>query len=244
MDRAINPVIETIDITKTYGEDIVTWALRGVSFRVEQSEFIAIVGASGSGKSTLLNMIGALDQPTSGKVLIDGIDTTDLDENGLAAIRGNTLGFIFQFHYLLNEFNVLENAMMPLELRRGGATKDDICWVKDLLCKVGLGDKMKNRPGQLSGGQQQRAAIVRAQANRPKLILADEPTGNLDTQNGELVFDMLREINSEFGIAFVLVTHDDKLAEEAERIVAVEDGQIEADYRVDAVERELQIVAS
>jgi len=242
VDSIISPIIETIDITKTYGEDIVTWALRGVNFRVEQGEFVAIVGASGSGKSTLLNMIGALDQPTSGHVLIDGKNTSELNENGLAALRGDTIGFIFQFHYLLNEFSVLENALMPADLRKGGPRKDDVVWVKELLCKVGLQDKMKSRPGQLSGGQQQRAAIVRALANRPKLILADEPTGNLDSENGALVFEMLREINSEYGIAFVLVTHDDRLAEEAERIVAVEDGQIVADYRVDEVERQLKVV--
>ena len=232
------PILQTVDIKKTYGEDVITWALRGVNLTVEQGEFAAIVGASGSGKSTLLNMIGALDKPTSGYVLIDGTNTSELSEAGLAALRGDTIGFIFQFHYLLNEFSVLENALMPLDLRKGGAGREEIEWVKELLCKVGLKDRMKNRPAQLSGGQQQRAAIVRALANRPKLILADEPPGNLDSENGALVFDMLREINSEYGIAFVLVTHDDRLAEEAERIISVGDGQIVADFKVDDVERE------
>ncbi|MCE5314449.1 MAG: ABC transporter ATP-binding protein [Armatimonadota bacterium] len=236
------PVVQTVNLAKRYGEGVGTWALRGVNFSVEPGEFTAVVGASGSGKSTMLNMIGALDRPTSGDVIINGKHTSTLNDEGLAALRGDTIGFIFQFHYLLNEFSVLENAMMPLSIRKGGASRDELEWVKHLLAKVGLADKMKARPTQLSGGQQQRAAIVRALANQPKLILADEPTGNLDSQNGALVFDMLRELNSQFGIAFVLVTHDDRLAQEAERIVMVEDGHIVADYDVVKVEEEFKSV--
>lgn len=231
-------ILHTEDLAKSYGVDVVTWALCGVNFDVHAGEFCAIVGASGSGKSTLLNLIGALDKPTIGRVCIGGQDTSRLDDNGLAALRGDTIGFIFQFHYLLNEFNVLENALMPICARHGRASRDDIDWVKTLLCRVGLGEKMSSRPGQLSGGQQQRAAIVRALANRPKLILADEPTGNLDSRNGAMVFDMLTELNRQFGTAFVLVTHDDNLAKRADRIVAIEDGRIVADYCVRDVDEQ------
>ncbi|MCL5105293.1 MAG: ABC transporter ATP-binding protein [Armatimonadetes bacterium] len=242
MDRQDMPIVQTVNISKRYGNGVATWALRGVNFSVAAGEFVAIVGASGSGKSTLLNMIGALDRPTSGSVYIDGRCTSKLDENGLAALRGDTLGFIFQFHYLLSEFSVLENALMPLSIRKGGAAREDMEWVKMLLSRVGLYERMHCKPKQLSGGQQQRGAIVRALANRPKLILADEPTGNLDSRNGSLVFDLLRELNSQLGIGFVLVTHDDCLAREARRIVSVEDGRIVADYSVDAVEEEVEVV--
>jgi ABC-type lipoprotein export system ATPase subunit len=152
-------------------------------------------------------------------------------------LRSQTIGFIFQFHYLLNEFSIFENALMPLNISKGGASSSDVKWVRKLFDKVGLTNQMHRRPGQLSGGQQQRAAIVRALANRPKLILADEPTGNLDSQNGNLVFDLLTDINSELGMAFVLVTHDDRLAQRADRIVSMEDGRIVADYVPMDVER-------
>lgn len=240
----MDSVVQTVDLVKIYGDGVGTMALRGVNFSVEPGEFVAVVGASGSGKSTMLNMIGALDRPTSGHVVIDGCNTSTLDDEGLAALRGDTIGFIFQFHYLLNEFTVLENALMPLSIRKGTPTKDELDWVKHLLARVGLADRMKCRPTQLSGGQQQRAAIVRALANRPRLILADEPTGNLDSQNGALVFDMLRDLNSQLGIAFMLVTHDDRLAQEAERIVMVEDGQIVADYDTAKVAEEIDGQAS
>jgi len=233
------PIVEAIELAKCYGNGIKTWALRGVDFRIDPGEFLAVVGASGSGKSTLLNMVGALDRPTSGKILIDGVDTSALDDPALAAVRGETIGFVFQFHYLLSEFTVLENALMPQWIR---GKSDDKEWVKSLLERVGLGDRFHARPNELSGGQQQRVAIVRALANRPKLILADEPTGNLDSQNGALVFDLLTELNEELGTAFMLVTHDDRLAQRARRIVAMGDGQIVADYRVDQVEREAGLV--
>ena len=230
------PIVETVEISKCYGDGVKTWALRGVDFRIDPGEFVAIVGASGSGKSTLLNVVGALDRPSMGSILIDGVDTSQLDDIALAAMRGEAIGFVFQFHYLLAEFTILENALMPLWIRKDNPTPEQIEWVKELLAKVGLGDRMKRRPGELSGGQQQRAAIVRALANRPKLILADEPTGNLDSQNGAMVFDLLTELNRELGIAFMLVTHDDRLAQKAQRIVAMGDGQIVADYQVNKVE--------
>jgi len=236
------PVVQTINVHKRYNGGLGTWALRGVNFSMAPGEFVALVGASGSGKSTLLNMIGALDQPTSGTVLIDGRNTSSMDDDNLAAIRGGALGFIFQFHHLLDEFTVLENALMPLRIRQGGVTREDRRWIEWLLRRVGLTDRMHCRPRHLSGGQQQRGAIVRALANRPKVVLADEPTGNLDSRNGAMVFDLLRELNSQLGIGFVLVTHDDMLAREAQRVVAVEDGRIVADYSLDAVRREAEAV--
>lgn len=233
------PVVRAVEVSKSYGGEVKTWALRGVDFTIEAGEFVAIIGASGSGKSTLLNVVGALDRPSSGRIFIDGFDTSTLPDPGLAAVRGDAIGFVFQFHYLLAEFTVLENVLMPLWIRGGRATREQTDWVNGLLHRVGLGDKLKRRPGELSGGQQQRAAIVRALANRPKLILADEPTGNLDSQNGAMVFDMLTELNEELGIAFMLVTHDDRLAQKAQRIVAMGDGMIVADYQVGLVETEV-----
>jgi lipoprotein-releasing system ATP-binding protein len=232
----MKPIVEAVELSKSYGNGVKTWALRGVDFRIDAGEFLAIVGASGSGKSTLLNLVGALDRPSSGRIFIDGIDTSTLDDPGLARIRGDTIGFVFQFHYLLAEFTVLENAMMPLWIRKERTSREDTAWVKDLLDRVGLSSRLNSRPGELSGGQQQRVAIVRALANQPKLILADEPTGNLDSQNGALVFELLTELNVELGTAFMLVTHDDRLAQKAQRIVAMGDGHIVADYRVDSVE--------
>jgi ABC-type lipoprotein export system ATPase subunit len=230
--------VQAVEVSKSYGSGVKTWALRGVDFRIDAGEFVAIVGASGSGKSTLLNLVGALDRASSGRIFIDGIDTCRLDDPALAAVRGDTIGFVFQFHYLLSEFTVLENALMPLWIRKGRPNPEDTRWVKELLARVGLQDRLKSRPGELSGGQQQRVAIVRALANRPKLILADEPTGNLDSQNGSIVFDLLTELNEELGTAFMLVTHDDRLAQKAQRIVAMGDGQIVADYEVQSVESE------
>ncbi len=232
MAKCKHPTILTANLSKSYGAGIMTWALQEVDFRVESGEFVAVVGASGSGKSTLLNIIGALDKPSSGRVFINGCDTWRLDEDSLAVLRGETIGFIFQFHYLLNEFSVLENALMPVCIRKGRATREDTDWVTHLLDRVGLAGRLKSRPNELSGGQQQRAAIVRALANRPKLILADEPTGNLDSKNGAMVFDLLTDLNFQLGTSFVLVTHDDRLAQRADRIVAMEDGRISADYRV------------
>lgn len=232
------PIVEAVGVSKSYGGGVKTWALRGVDFRIEPGEFVAIVGASGSGKSTLLNVVGALDRPSSGRIFIDGVETSKLDDSDLAAVRGDAIGFVFQFHYLLAEFTVLENALMPIWIRKDRPSAEQVEWVKELLHRVGLGDRFKRRPGELSGGQQQRAAIVRALANRPKLILADEPTGNLDSQNGAMVFDLLTELNTELGIAFMLVTHDDRLAQRARRIVAMGDGMIVADYAVDLVEEE------
>lgn len=236
----IKPIVEAVELSKSYGAGVKTWALQGLDFRIDAGEFLAIVGASGSGKSTLLNLVGALDRPSSGRIFIDGTDTSTLDDVGLAALRGDTIGFVFQFHYLLAEFSVFENALMPLWIRKGGASRADKKWVRELLERVGLAEKLHRKPGELSGGQQQRVAIVRSLANRPKLVLADEPTGNLDSANGAMVFDLLTELNEELGTAFMLVTHDDRLAQRARRIVAMGDGHVVADYQVDEVNDEVR----
>ena len=213
-------IVEAVELAKSYGNGIKTWALRGVDFRIDPGEFLAIVGASGSGKSTLLNMVGALDRPSSGRIFIDGIDTSTLDDPALASVRGDKVGFVFQFHYLLSEFTVLENALMPQWIRSRGADKE---WVKSLLGRVGLGDRLNSRPNELSGGQQQRVAIVRALANRPKLILADEPTGNLDRKTGDGIVDLLKSLNDE-GLTVIMVTHETSYKARATKVVEMTDG--------------------
>jgi lipoprotein-releasing system ATP-binding protein len=190
-------------------------------------QFVAIIGQSGSGKSTLLNILGALDTPTEGQVLIDGIDIGALDSNGLADLRGNKVGFVFQFHHLLEEFTCLENALMPVTIQKGRPTREDTAYAVKLLERVGLGSQLKKRANQMSGGQQQRNAIVRALTNKPKLVLADEPTGNLDSRSGAEVFALMREIARETGVAFLMVTHDDRLAQQADRILKIEDGYMQ-----------------
>jgi lipoprotein-releasing system ATP-binding protein len=218
-------IVETIDLRKTYYGKVDVPVLFGIDMRVEAGEFVAIIGQSGSGKSTLLNILGALDRPTGGRVLINGIDIETLDDNGLADLRNETVGFIFQAHYLLDAFTCLENALMPLSIR-GGVTREERERVMALLYRVGLGDQMHKTPDEMSGGQNQRGAIVRALASRPRLVLADEPTGNLDSQSGQEVFALMREMNRETGVAVIMVTHDDRLSRAADRILLIEDGRI------------------
>jgi ABC-type lipoprotein export system ATPase subunit len=182
------------------------------------------VGQSGSGKSTLLNILGALDQPTSGLVSIDGVDISTLDSIGLAHLRNEKIGFVFQFHHLMNEFTCLENALMPIVIRRGRATGSQRERVAALMRRVGLEAILNKRANQISGGQQQRVAIIRALANEPSLILADEPTGNLDSVSSREVFAMMREMTAEQGMTFMMVTHDERLATQADRIFRIEDG--------------------
>jgi ABC-type lipoprotein export system ATPase subunit len=179
-------VVRTVNLKKTYGVGTANpvTVLHGVNMEAKAGEFVAIIGQSGSGKSTLLNILGALDVPTTGEVLIDGTNIAALDADGLARLRGKTIGFIFQFHHLLDEFNCLENALMPVTIAKGAPSPDDVAYAKMLLGRVGLADQLDKKPGQLSGGQQQRNAIVRALVNKPKVVLADEPTGNLDSRSG------------------------------------------------------------
>ena len=198
--------------------------LKGIHLGVKPGEFLAVVGQSGSGKSTLLNLLGALDRPSAGKVLIEGEDISRLDDDQLATLRGERIGFIFQSHYLLDEFTCLENALMPILVRRGDPLPEEEKRVRGLLDRVGLSHRLKHRPPQLSGGECQRVAIVRALANQPHLLLADEPTGNLDTTNSREVFALLRQMNQSTGAALVMVTHDERLARTADRIVRIEDG--------------------
>jgi lipoprotein-releasing system ATP-binding protein len=220
------PIVQAIELRKTYnpGTSKEVEVLHGVNMQAFAGEFVAIIGQSGSGKSTLLNILGALDTPTSGQVLIDGVGIATLSSDGLASLRGQKIGFVFQFHHLLEEFSCLENALMPVSIQKGAPGKDDIAYAKHLLARVGLSSQLNKRANQMSGGQQQRNAIVRALCNKPKLVLADEPTGNLDSHSGQEVFTLMREIARETRVAFLMVTHDDRLAAAADRILRIEDG--------------------
>jgi lipoprotein-releasing system ATP-binding protein len=219
-------IIETRRLCKTYYGKVVVPVLHGIDLRIRAGEFVAIMGQSGSGKSTLLNILGALDVPTGGTVLIDGVDISTLSDNALADLRNQGIGFIFQFHHLLDEYTCLENALMPLIIRHGSATEAERTRVIRLLERVGLGHRLENHPDAMSGGENQRCATVRALANQPKLVLADEPTGNLDSRSGQEVFALMREMNREIGVAFVMVTHDDRLAQAADRVLLIEDGRV------------------
>ncbi len=220
-------VVETRGLKKTYYGKINVPVLFGIDIKIRAAEFIAVIGQSGSGKSTLLNILGALDVPTGGTVLINGVDIATLTEDELATLRSDEVGFIFQAHYLLDEFTCLENVLMPNTIRYGEATEEQRARAIRLLERVGLGDQLYKLPEEMSGGQNQRCAIVRALANQPKIILADEPTGNLDSRSGNEVFEMMREMNRESGVAFVMITHDDRLAQAADRILLIEDGLIQ-----------------
>jgi ABC-type lipoprotein export system ATPase subunit len=219
-------VVEVWDLHKTYFGKVDVPVLHGIDLEVRAGEFVATIGQSGSGKSTLLNILGALDRPTSGTVRIAGRDISALDDDALAELRSDTVGFIFQAHYLLDEFTCLENALMPILIRRGAATREERERVIGILRRVGLGGQLHQTPDTMSGGQNQRCAIVRALANQPRLVLADEPTGNLDSQSGEEVFNLMREMTREMDVAVIMVTHDDRLARAADRVLLIEDGLI------------------
>ncbi len=220
------PAIELSGVSKTYLEGVPTPVLFDISLRVMPGEFVAVVGASGSGKTTLLNIVGLLDTPSEGEVRLGGRDVARLTDLERSNLRRDYLGFIFQFHYLLPEFNVLENALMPCRLKGKEFRDQREQDVKGLLEEVGLGERLFYRPSQLSGGQQQRVAIVRALANDPVIILADEPTGNLDSTNGRAVFDLMRRLNRLTHKAFLIVTHDETFAREADRVVPIRDGHV------------------
>lgn len=231
MDKAaeLNNIIELKKVNKVYGDKIKTQVLFDINLKFAMGSFNSIIGASGSGKSTLLNIIGTLDKPTSGEVLINGRSTQSMDRNELAEFRNETTGFIFQFHYLLPEFTALENVLMPFRIMNGAVTKEARTRAEELLQLVGLSAVKNNLSTNMSGGQQQRTAIARALINNPRVVLADEPTGNLDSESTENVYEILRKINEQFGTTFVIITHDRKIAEKADRILEIKDGRINLD---------------
>ncbi len=232
------PEIISIDnVTKEYGTAVKTLALRGVSFRVTEKEFLSIIGQSGSGKSTLLNLLGLLDRPTEGTVSLLGIDVGKLGKKDRAAFRNEHLGFVFQFHHLLPEFTVRENLLLPTWIGapartiKGAGTAHKRA--EEILSFLGLGGLADKSADQLSGGQKQRVAVGRALMNSPDILLADEPTGNLDTQNSAMVYDLFRRIRNEMGTTFVIVTHDRAIAQQTDRIIEVSDGLVSQDVRND-----------
>jgi putative ABC transport system ATP-binding protein len=224
-------VTKVINATRDFriGE-METHALRGVNLSIQDGEFTALVGPSGSGKTTLLQLIGLLDQPTSGQVFINGEDATRLNRNQRADLRKGTIGFIFQFFALIPTLTAYENVEMPL-LLNGTRPAERKARVNEVLEAVGLSDRAHHRPDQLSGGQQQRVAVARALAINPKVILADEPTANLDTENGKQVMDIMKRLNQETGVTFVFATHDPRVISYANRVVTLQDGVITKDSK-------------
>ena len=205
------------------------WALRGLNLEIEREKFISIIGPSGSGKSTLLNIIGCLDFPTKGKVFLEGKDIQNLKENELSRIRGKKIGFVFQQFNLLPTLTALENVALPM-IFQGFSEKERKERAKALLKKVGLGERIKHRPQELSGGEQQRVAIARALSNDPEIIIADEPTGNLDSKSGKMIMEILKELHKEQKKTMVIVTHDPKIASYSEEILRIQDGQIVSNH--------------
>jgi putative ABC transport system ATP-binding protein len=220
--RPTMPMIETHDLTRHFDDGAIR-ALDGVTMTVEAGEFVAIIGPSGSGKSTLLNLLGALDTPTSGRITIDGVDLSE--ERDLAGFRGRTVGFVFQLHNLIPTLSALENVQIPL-VGSGLSRKERRERAAGLLRRVGLGERLRSLPTRLSGGERQRVAIARALVNRPKILIADEPTGAVDSENSKRIMELLREISRETGMTLLVVTHDPTVAAEADRIVNMLDGVI------------------
>jgi len=226
------PLVSAVDLHKTYRMGRVSLeVLKGVSFDVSAGEFVAIYGHSGSGKSTLLHLLGLLDKPTAGTVLLESVDTAKLSSGRRNRARSQDVGFIFQFYHLLPELTVLENATLPamVDLSMAGfltGGKSRRQRAAGLLDELGLGDRLKHKPAELSGGERQRVAIARALANKPKLLLADEPTGNLDSKTGQKIMDVLLRFNRQEGQTIIMVTHETNLADEMDRIVTLQDGRL------------------
>ena len=226
-------VIEGRDLVKSYrgGDGSLVHVLEGATLALRRGEMVAIVGASGSGKSTLLHILGALDVPSRGEVLLEGRSLTGLDDESLAELRNRKLGFVFQFHHLLREFSALENVMMPLRIA-GRDERQARSRAEELLSLVGLSGRMTHRPAELSGGEQQRTAVARALALDPAVVLADEPSGNLDHANAERLHDLFAQLVRELEISMVVVTHNKSLAARADRVLLLEDGRLrETDVR-------------
>jgi lipoprotein-releasing system ATP-binding protein len=223
-------VLETIGLVRELGNaDIKTKVLTGIDLTIREGEFVSLTGFSGSGKSTLLYLVGCLDRPTEGQVIIDGIDISGLDDDERAALRAEKLGFVFQFHFLLPEFTVLENVMIPMLKRGRKSPRAAEEHALSVLETLGLGELTYRRPTQLSGGQQQRVSIARAVANEPRLLLADEPTGNLDSKNGLIVMDVFESLVRERGITVIMVTHERSFASRASRQIILRDGAVVED---------------
>jgi lipoprotein-releasing system ATP-binding protein len=238
-DFSTNPLIELKDISKRYNVGLPNEAevLKGLSFNIEHGEFVALIGPSGSGKSTLLNIIGLLEKATSGSYKIEGEETSALNDAELTLRRRSTLGFVFQFHHLLPAFSALENVTLPSLMREGSVTKEQSEKARAVLSSVGLEAAMDKKPGELSGGMQQRVAIARALVLNPPLVLADEPTGNLDRVASDEVFALLRKMHAELKISFLIVTHDPRLAARCDRIIELVDGAIVRDEAVTDAQR-------
>ena len=227
------PALELSAVTKEFVDgEVVSKILHGIDLRIERGEFVALVGPSGSGKSTLLNLIGLLDRATSGKIRLAGVETTVLDDAGRTELRNRSLGFVFQFHHLISALTAEENVRVPLALSGGWMTAAHRPAALELLKAVGMSEKAEMPVQKLSGGQQQRVAIARALVTNPVLVLADEPTGNLDTESADQVFQLFRRFHAEKHMAFLIVTHDTRLAERCDRIVEMVDGRILSDRAI------------
>ena len=224
-------LLQVTGAVKEFGERVKTRALDGVDLTLEAGELVALIGPSGSGKSTLLNLIGLLDRPSAGRIVVGGVDTTGLDDDGLTQLRARMLGFVFQFHHLLPAFTAVENVMLPEWGDAGFAATDLRERAEAILRAVGLADRLSYRTTDLSGGQQQRVAIARALVRRPPLVLADEPTGNLDTASSKEVFALMRKFNRESKTTFLVVTHDPRIAQQCDRVVEIVDGRVKSDLR-------------
>ena len=219
--------IQALNLGKRYGSGATsTIALENVNFEVKRGEFVSIIGPSGSGKTTLLNLLGALDRPTTGKVFIDGIDVSRLPNSELAKVRNKKLGFVFQDFNLISRMSAGENVELPL-LIEGVPSRERSRRAKELLDRFGLGPKSDRNVNKLSGGERQRVAVARALANNPAIVLADEPTGNLDTKNTEIMMEFMRQLNSELGKTVLVITHNPEVAKRADRLIAIRDGRIE-----------------
>ena len=217
------------NLTKIYGEaETKVTALDNVSFSVKKGEFVLVVGSSGSGKSTLLNMIGLLDRPTEGRVLVDGFDTSDLTDNEISTFRNEKLGFVFQFANLLDDLTVLENVLLPSQIQLDSPANDK---AKEILEKVGLSDQLFKRANKISGGQAQRAAIARGLVNNPTIVLADEPTGNLDSVTAKNIVELMKRMAKDLGQTFIVVTHDRTQFGDVDRIITIKDGRAFEDER-------------
>ena len=224
-------IIELRKIDKVYPAPVNVQVLFGIDLAFETGSFNSIIGQSGSGKSTLLNIMGTLDKPTNGEIFIDGNRTDIMSKDKLSELRNQAIGFVFQFHYLLPEFTALENVLIPYWINKRKPAAEVVKRANDLFELVGISKVKNNQANRMSGGQQQRTAIIRALINNPRMILADEPSGNLDSDNTDAIYRIFRDINKEFGTTFIIVTHDRRIAEQTDRIVEIKDGRIVLDIK-------------